>query len=411
MIRLLVCGARSGKTRATIGGECIRDTFLQPGYWRSDIADQTPYGILVSEPTFKMLKLIAWPLLLKAIPTQSIAEKSLSDRILFVRGVHGLSQIICASYEQGEEKIEGISLYRSYLDEVFQAPKSFFDEVLVRLADREGRLVMSGTPKPCAWIQDEIIDKAGIDSDIFFHTWKTIDNPYFPAESLDRLRKILPPKVFRRNFEASLESFDGQIYESFDRDIHTADFTIDINKYQVIWGSHDWGFSHNGSMYIYGLRDDDEVDVLHEVSESGIPAIPMASGQESWAGIMQEYQEQYEEKFDFFYAGPDRPENIASIRQGGVRIKGADNAVNEGIQFVSALMHVDDRGRSKLRIHKSNCPKLCKKLPMLRWKERADGSLSEEQLKRDDDEADSLRYGLFSMRRWFRLWQTMEGIE
>ena len=81
----------------------------------------------------------------------------------------------------------------------------------------------------------------------------------------------------------------------------------------------------------------------------------------------------------------------------------------EGIQFVSSLLYVDERGKSKIRIHAKNCPILPKRLPMYRWQENHDGSISEKPLKKDDDECDSVRYGLFSMRKWFRIWDFFGG--
>jgi hypothetical protein len=219
----------------------------------------------------------------------------------------------------------------------------------------------------------------------------------------------LPPKIFRRNYEASLECFDGQIYEAFDKRIHVQDWEINPDDYKLFWGAHDWGYSHNGANYIFGLRDDDEVDILHEVSEPRLLVVPTSDEVNSWAKVMLDRQAQYEEKFDVFHAGPDRPENIRALADLGVRIRAADDSVNEGIEFVSALMHVDGNNRSKLRIHAKNCPILAKRVPMYRWKETPDGSLSETPLKKDDDEVDSMRYGLFSKRGEFRIWEYMRG--
>jgi hypothetical protein len=407
-IFLLVCGARSGKTKATIGGQLLADAFWQPGYYERDIRDGEPYSILATEPTFKMVKLIAWRLVLRGLDPSRVISINETDRIIEYQGVYGITQIIFASYEQGAQKIEGIALYRAYLDECFQCPKPFYDEVLVRLSDRMGRLVMVGTPKPVAWIQEELIDKANKPgADIFYMSWWTKHNPYFPKSRLEMQRRLLAPKIFRRNYEACLEAFQGQIYEEFDRDIHVQDFEIDISKYKYIWGSKDWGWTHNGALYIFGLRDDDFVDVLHEHSAPQTPIVPIP-GNRSWFEIMQEYQQMYADKFDFFYAGPDQPESIDSISTLGVRIRAADNPVIAGIQFVSTLMHpyVGPNGKmqAKLRIHKKNCPILAKKLPMYRWAENSDGTFQEKPLKKDDDECDSLRYGLFSMREWFRLY-------
>jgi len=407
-IRLLVCGARSGKTRSTLGGELIRDALFQPGFMQRDVDDGENYGILVCEPTFKMAKLIAWALIIKALPQNRIIHIDRQDWIIHFQGIWGITQIIFSSYEQGASKIEGIRLYRAYLDECFQCPENYYDEVITRLSDSLGRLVMVGTPKPVAWIIDRIINKASVDNSIFYKSWKTSENPYFKKERLESLRKLLPPKIFKRNFEACLDGFQGQVYEEFDRNLHPQDFQIDIEKYRFIWGSMDWGWTHNGSLYIFGLRDDDNVDILHEVSEPGLTIVPVPGSNKSWAEIMRDYQAMYSEKFDYFYAGPDRPENIESISSLGVRIQAADNPVVEGIQFVSALLHVyeNEHGEkaSKIRIHKTNCPKICQRMPMLRWQERADGTFDEKQFKKDDDECDSVRYGLFSMRKWFNLY-------
>lgn len=377
---------------------------LQPGYWQHDIDEGKPYRLLICEPTFKMIKLIAWPQFNSAIPPGFKINESKSDWIVYVQGIHGLSEVIFASYEQGAEKIEGLSIYGAFLDEAFQAPESFYHEVQNRVSDRSGRITLSGTPKPVEWLVD-LIDKSQTDSDIFYKTWTTRDNPYFPKERLEYLKKMLPPKIFRRNFEAALDAFTGQVYESFDRAVHGQVWEIKKSDYQYVWASIDWGWTHNASFYVYGLRGDDEVDVLHEVSEPGI----LIHGEgRTWASILLHYQNLYAEKFEFVEAGPDRPENIAAIKIRGVRIRAADNAVIEGIQFVSALLHIDERGKSRLRIHAENCPRLLKKIPMLRWQENPDGTLSEKQLKKDDDECDSLRYGLFSMRKWFKLWELFE---
>lgn len=407
--RILVCGARSGKTRAVIGGEAILDAILQPGYYRRDIEEKNPYGIIVTEPTFKMIKRIAWPLLLKATEGPLRLKKDLSTHSLLIKGIHGISQIDCATYEQGSSKIEGVPQYRAFCDECFQMPEGFYHEIITRLTDRKGRLTLIGTPKPTQWLMDIIQLAKDGDPDFFFTSWKTEDNPYFPKSELDLLKRILPAKIYQRNFEAALDSFIGQMYEVFSKPHHVKSFDINPNEYEFIWGSMDWGYSHYGSMYIYGLRHDDKVDIIHEVSERGLEIMSHVEGVRTWASILLSYQQRYDEIFDYFEAGPDRPENIAALDAMGIRIHAADNDVMEGIQFCAALMHIDANGNTKLRIHKENCPKLPNKIQMMRWAENADGSLSEKQLKKDDDECDSMRYGLFSQRKSFRFWGTIES--
>ncbi len=96
----------------------------------------------------------------------------------------------------------------------------------------------------------------------------------------------------------------------------------------------------------------------------------------------------------------DEPAYIAEFKRAGIFAAPCNNDVKAGIQLVSTLMHVDENGHTRLRIHKKNCPRLSKYLPAYTWNENKDEELSETPKKENDDECDMLRYAIYSGRKW-----------
>lgn len=52
------------------------------------------------------------------------------------------------------------------------------------------------------------------------HEWHAVHSPYIPAEEIELARATMPPEFFRRDYEASWATFQGQIYSGFDRATH-----------------------------------------------------------------------------------------------------------------------------------------------------------------------------------------------
>lgn len=414
-ITLGCAGARSGKSRAAFAKEAAAAR-IQPGYWKSDSESGDPYGILICEPTGKQVRQVAWHQIIRMIPPSRIITVNRTDRIIYVRGIHGITEIVFSSYKQGPEKIEGMKFYRTLLDEVFQCPKPFYDEVVTRLSDREGDLVMVGTPKPSDWIEDEIISKAD-GKLISFFEWTTADNPYFPKRQLDRMRKLLPLKIFERNFLARRDVFVGQIFDEFDKFWHVQDFDNSPEackkRYKIILAGVDWGFTHNGVIVLVGIDHDDNVDVILEIAEPGIHAVSDDPMDRTWATIAKSLQEKYD--IEMFYCGHDRPEHIQRFNENDIPAMSwleacsgrGYNAVEKSlvksrISFVQTLMKKDPENKLKFRIHPS-CENLIKNLRMQKWKEDSKGNQSEEPEKKHDDSNDALGMALFSGQDWFKI--------
>lgn len=405
-IDMLVCGARSGKSKAVFA-ECAMYAVIQPGIWERDIKNGEYYTIIVGEPTAVMTKRIAWRHIMRNLPKDRIINYNMSDRSIYIRGIHGITEIIFFSYEQGSERIEGLSsVYRAYLDEFFQMDESHFDEVQTRLSERLGKMICSGTPKPKQWILDKIKDKEKYD--INFITWKTSDNPYFPKQRLEYLKNILSPKIFARNFEASLDCFEGQIFDMFNEKIHVKSFEHDPEKYTCLWSGQDWGYTHHGVFVLVGLRKNGYIDVIDEVAEKGLIIDSQDIDADSWVKRVKEKQEMYgylengkEYSFDMCYCGQDEPASTKTYFLNSIPAKPCDNAVLPGLTFLMSLMMVDKNGISRLRIH-PRCKVLIEQLKVYKWASKKEGNTKEEPFKENDDAPDALRYALYSGRRMIK---------
>jgi hypothetical protein len=87
------------------------------------------------------------------------------------------------------------------------------------------------------------------------------------------------------------------------------------------------------------------------------------------------------------------PPEAASFKQEliqrGLWVTDANNSVKEGIHTVATLF-----ARRKLRISKRGCPELAKRIPNYAWDDDAAKRGIEQPRKTEDDDCDSLRYGV-----------------
>lgn len=312
-------------------------------------------------------------------------------------------------FKSGErpERLVGEGLNGLYVTETARLKSSTWnDNLQPTLADKEGWGIFTTTPIGRNWYMEEIrpLCEEGDQRDeqwSGFHA-KTVENTKMPGlvAEVERARKTMPKKYFLRNYEASADAFQGQIFDEFDSSIHLQDWEIDKSIYKVIVGGVDWGYTHHGGFVIIGITNDDDVHILEENTQSGIPCVSADNNQDTWAKRALEAQTRW--GTELFYCGVDEPEHIKAFRDAGIYARGAKNAVQPGIQTIATLMHIDENKHTRLKIHKSNCPRLSKYIAAYRWMENKDGDLQEKPLKVNDDEIDMARYAIHSARKWLK---------
>jgi len=175
-------------------------------------------------PTLKQAKRVAWRDLLDLIPDNWIEGgkygRGVSHTDMIVRTIFG-SELHIVGLDK-PHRIEGGQWDDGILDESSDIkPKAYDISILPSLTWRNGKCARIGVPKRQGVGVKEFkaIFRKGVGDDdpaIRSFTWPSRD--IVPRAALDEARRILDPKDFREQFEASWETAGGRAFYAFDRD-------------------------------------------------------------------------------------------------------------------------------------------------------------------------------------------------
>jgi hypothetical protein len=113
-----------------------------------------------------------------------------------------------------EAQLQGARVDGVWVDEVCVLPEPSWNQILNRLTDRQGWAVLTGSPRPGTWPKYRLWD-AGESKSLGLHHWHTADNPHIPPEEIERAKREMPELWYKRDFEASWDTFDGLVYSQF----------------------------------------------------------------------------------------------------------------------------------------------------------------------------------------------------
>ena len=219
-------------------------------------------------------------------------------------------------------------------------------------------------------------------------TYATKDNPIIDPAEVEEARSSMPPDLFRREYEATVEYPQGTIYgDVIDRCLVNDD---GMREYIP-----EWPEIHPSRPVLAPL--DPGTD--HPFAALAIVVTPRG------LALVNEYEQR--QKSYLYHAtelkkmvtgltprwGIDKSQAQAAIElaQYGIFAAGAENDVDAGIQRVYAWM-----ASGRMAIHVTRCPKLVARLRQYRWAdvpETKRGQLAPVPFKKDDDLPDALRYG------------------
>jgi hypothetical protein len=224
-------------------------------------------------------------------------------------------------------------------------------------------------------------------------TYKTIDNPILDPAEIELDRDTMPPELFRREYEASIEFPTGTIYGEVIAKADASD--DDVRAWLPEWPhidpsrtsicGLDPGTDHPFAAVLIVVTPNGLVQVS-EYEERGKPYIAHAT---SIKGMLRG-ESGLTPRFAI-----DRSQAQAAIElaQHGIYAQAAENAVEAGVQRVFSWM-----AAGKFRIARSRCPKTLKELRQYRYADLPEGKKGLPQgvqvFKKDDDLCDALRYAL-----------------
>lgn len=297
----------------------------------------------------------------------------------------------------------GESLDGLWVDEAARLKAdAWSDNLFANLSDREGWALLSTTPLGFNWFYDEVWAKTQYgrepgqrDPDFYGAHFTTADNTAVPAlvREAERARQRLPGPIYRRNYEASFDAFDGQVFEMFDDEIHVTTEVPWANIVRRVAGV-DWGLGNPGAQVELGLDDRGGWWAYREDYAAGLPITPptMAPHADCWMGRFRAAEARGVSRW---WADPSGADRILTATNEGLAFAPAVNDVGLGLMMLGALLHPHTPAPGQkptvgLRVHRG-CKNLIRELQSYRW---AKGG--EHPVKEADHSVDALRYGVVS---------------
>ena len=215
-----VCGRRFGKT--FLGAAELRRAASLAARWQVSADDEIWYAA----PTFKQAKRVFWRRLKRAIPRSWIDGKpNESECYIALKTGHIIRIVGLDSYDN----LRGSGLFFVLIDEWADCPYESWEEVLrpmlstcrytvgdeVRVG---GHALRIGTPKGFNHCYDGYVSgQAGGEPDHRSWLYTSLDGGNVPADEIAAARRMLDPRTFRQEYEASFENYSGRVYYAFDR--------------------------------------------------------------------------------------------------------------------------------------------------------------------------------------------------
>ena len=324
-------------------------------------------------------------------PLQALLGASnLSYSISSKRGVlfgHSLA-LEGANDAQAEGKIRGITLDGAYVDEITLVQKDFFAMLLSRLSTDGAKLFGTTNPdSPRHWLKAEYLDNG--DLDIYRKQFLLEDNTTLPPDYIENLRREYTGVFYQRFILGEWIAAEGAIYPMFDKATHISDAMPEM---RMTWIAVDYGHTNPTAFVRLGMGIDGHIWVMdeyyHQASKTG------SKSPRQYVRDMIAFAARYKRPPEAVIIDPAAEGFILQLREdSALRIRGAHNAVRDGIMLVASAL---DAG--VIRIH-PRCKHLIDEIQGYAWDSKAQAQGEDRPVKANDHACDALRYGLMEYER------------
>ena len=284
-----------------------------------------------------------------------------------------------------ENKIRGLTLTGAYLDEITLLPREFFVMLLSRLSAPGAQLFGTTNPdSPGHWLKAEFLDRTELD--IYRLRFLLEDNTALPPDYIKNLRREYTGVFYNRFIRGDWVAAEGAVYPMFDPQIHVS---AEVPRLSGSWIGVDYGHTNPTCFLRLGCGGG-RVWVTDEYFHSGGSA-----GAKSPRDYARDLAAFAGDETGLIAIDPSAEGFILQIREDAprLRIRRADNSVNEGVQLVGSALSA-----GLIRIH-PRCKNLIRELSGYRWDPKAQAAGQDKPLKHDDHACDALRYALMARRR------------
>lgn len=275
--------------------------------------------------------------------------------------------------------IRGMTAFGAYVNEASLANEKVFKEIISRCSGDGARIVFDTNPdNPEHWLKKEYIDSKS-DNIISYH-FELDDNTFLSPRYIQNIKESTPSGMFYdRDIRGLWVTGEGVVYSDFDSDKHFIN-DVDNIEFETYIAGVDWGYSHFGSIVVFGIDKLNNWYLLEEHAKQFKEI-------DYWADVALDIKGRYGNIN--FYCDSARPEHVERFRRERIRAINADKSVLSGIEEVARLIKL---GRffvvsDKVKVFK-------KEIYNYVWDEKTGNPVKE-----NDDVMDSMRYAIYSHMR------------
>ena len=275
--------------------------------------------------------------------------------------------------------IRGMTAFGAYVNEASLANEKVFKEIISRCSGDGARIVFDTNPdNPEHWLKKEYIDSKS--ENIISYHFELDDNTFLSPRYIQNIKESTPSGMFYdRDIRGLWVTGEGVVYSDFDSNKHFIN-NVDNVEFETYIAGVDWGYSHFGSIVVFGIDKLNNWYLLEEHAKQFKEI-------DYWADVALDIKARYGNIN--FYCDSARPEHVERFRRERIRAINADKSVISGIEEVARLIKL---GRffvvsDKVKVFK-------KEIYNYVWDEKTGNPVKE-----NDDVMDSMRYAIYSHMR------------
>ena len=275
--------------------------------------------------------------------------------------------------------IRGMTAFGAYVNEASLANEKVFKEIISRCSGDGARIVFDTNPdNPEHWLKKEYIDSKS--ENIISYHFELDDNTFLSPRYIQNIKESTPSGMFYdRDIRGLWVTGEGVVYSDFDSNKHFIN-DVDNIEFETYIAGVDWGYSHFGSILVFGIDKLNNWYLLEEHAKQFKEI-------DYWADVALDIKARYGNIN--FYCDSARPEHVERFRRERIRAINADKSVLSGIEEVARLIKL---GRffvvsDKVKVFK-------KEIYNYVWDEKTGNPVKE-----NDDVMDSMRYAIYSHMR------------
>lgn len=275
--------------------------------------------------------------------------------------------------------IRGMTSFGAYINEASLANETVFKEIISRCSGDGARIVFDTNPdNPEHWLKKEYIDSES--ENIISYHFELDDNTFLSERYIKNIKESTPSGMFYdRDIKGLWVTGEGVVYSDFDGNKH---FISDISgiEFETYIAGVDWGYSHYGSIVVFGIDKDNKWYLIEEHATQFKEI-------DYWVTIALGVKERYGNIN--FYCDSARPEHVERFRREKIRAINADKSILSGIEEVARLIKLN-----RFFVLSPKVKQFKKEIYNYIWDEKTGNPVKE-----NDDVMDAMRYAVYSHMR------------